>query len=198
MKLFLVSVVVLAALVNAEAGGKGGIKTKGDRLQAMIDTQCTKDFCDGVADETLDCDFDKPEHLFMDGLDGDKTAELKKEIKAKKQEAMQKMLKCACCAKTSVEDILAAKGQFAGHPGGGKGGSRPQGAVGGRLFDFDIQEMLAEKCTTDFIQHKCPSMPADINCDKFNSMNANTRGRRRKNLLYCGCCQDWLYGIYAS
>ena len=259
MKLSLTFVTVLLALCKAEKADpesrilrrqSGGGKPSGDRLKNMCDTEWPNFECDDT--ESIDCTFEKPERPDTTGLDEDAIAQLKTEVRAKKEEFRQKMLKCACCAMMSVEDILAVKeeggsrpfgGSESGRPsmgesGGGDGSSRPVDESGrpgmgsggmsrggsdgrpgmgggdgsgrpgmdvtgegsppqgggdgssGRPGDgMSIQEMLVDKCP-DFKQ-ECAGMAEDnIDCSRFDSMNTNTRGRRRKSLLYCGCCRD--------
>eukprot|EP00581_Thalassiosira_minuscula_P009840 CAMPEP_0183706664 /NCGR_PEP_ID=MMETSP0737-20130205/3429_1 /TAXON_ID=385413 /ORGANISM="Thalassiosira miniscula, Strain CCMP1093" /LENGTH=194 /DNA_ID=CAMNT_0025934129 /DNA_START=153 /DNA_END=737 /DNA_ORIENTATION=- len=128
MKLFfLPSITLLVAVCNSEARllRKGGDKL--GRLQSMIETECGdgNSICDGVDTNALDCTFEKPpERPDMTDVDEDRKAQLKTEFRAKKEECRQKMLKCACCAGMSAEDILAAKREQGGKGGGG-GGSRP-------------------------------------------------------------------------
>ncbi len=171
----------------------------GDRLQNMIDTTCSTYDCEPVDIDVLDCTFEKPKRPDLTGLSEDEIAQLKSDFQAKKEERREQMLKCACCGDMSVEDILAAKGDGnenggrpglssgggsgAGRPGGMGEGSRPGGEGGGSL----TQEMLDEKCET----FDCSTVEAEsVDCTRFDSMNTSTRGRRRKNRLYCGCCRD--------
>lgn len=183
--------------VLRQAGGS----VPGGRLQNMIDTTCSTYDCEAVDIDGLDCTFEKPERPDLTGLSEDEIAQLKSDFQAEKEERREKMLKCACCGDMSVEDILAAKGDGdgnggrpglssgggsgAGRPGGMGGGNRPEGEGGGGAF---TQEMLDEKCE----EFDCSTVEAEsVDCTRFDdSMNTNTRGRRRKNRLYCGCCRD--------
>ena len=168
---------------------KAGGNVPGGRLQNKIDTTCPTYDCGAVDIDDLDCTFEKPERPDLTGLSEEEIAQLKSDLQAKKEERREQMLKCACCGDMSVEDILAAKGDGsgggsgAGRPGGMGGGSRPGGERGGA----PTQEMLDEKCEA----FDCSTVEAEsVDCTRFDSMNTNTRGRRRKNRLYCGCCRD--------
>jgi len=78
-----------------------------------------------------------------------------------------------------------------GRPGGmgGLSGGDDAGPAGRPGEDMDIDAMLAEKCPSFTQNGGCASAEGqEIDCAHFNSMHTNTRGRRRKNILYCGCC----------
>ncbi len=150
MKSSVAFVAVLLTLCNAvEADpeprvlcrGSGGGKPSAEQLQTMINNECPNFKCDDT--DSIDCTFERPEPAGTTGLDGDKIAQFKAKFKAKKEEFRQKMIKCVCCDKMSVEDILAAKGDHGGsrpHGGGGgsgrpgMGGSGKPGAGGGGMF----------------------------------------------------------------
>ena len=55
------------------------------------------------------CTFEKPKRPDTNDLTNEQIVDLKSEFKAKKEERREQMLKCACCADMSVEDILTAK-----------------------------------------------------------------------------------------
>jgi len=188
---------MILALCNAKR--QSGGRNPGDRLQNMIDNECgdADSICDGVDLESV-CTFENPVKPDMTDLDVDRIAELKTQFRAKKEECKQQMLKCACCANMSVEDILAARGDqdgshFGGGGGGGGGGRpdkgggddsggrpggmggfgggfRPQGGGDGSfsLEGMDIQAMVAEKCV-DFQKEECANM-AGVNCAQFDNI----------------------------
>ena len=225
MKVVFAPFFALLALCNAQAdpesrtlrGGGGRGPPSSDRLQNMVDT-CSTFACNGDDASNLDCTFEKSERPTTTDLTDEGIVDLKSEFKAKREERREQMLKCACCADMSVEDILAAKGgqqqgdrsrpfgggegsavkpEGSGFGGGRPGtagfgeGSRPQqgGTSGGD--DMDIEEVLAEKCPSFQDEDGCGDMPADLDCTRFDSVTSvNTRGRRRRNFLFCGCCRD--------
>ncbi|KAL7542885.1 hypothetical protein ACHAXR_013187 [Thalassiosira sp. AJA248-18] len=75
-------------------------------------------------------------------------------------------------------------GGGSGRPGMGDAGDGSSGRPGGAI---NIQEVLGEECG----EFDCDTVePESVDCTRFDSMSTNTRGSRRKNRLYCGCCRD--------
>lgn len=223
MKVVFAQFFALLALCNAQANpesqtlrGGGAGPPSSNRLQNMVDT-CSTFACNGYDANNLDCTFEKPKRPDTNDLTDEQIVDLKSEFKAKKEERREQMLKCACCADMSVEDILAAKGDrqqgdgsrpfgegSAGKPEGGRlgvggmpgaagfgGESRPQQGSASGGDDTNIEEILAEKCPSFQDEDGCDDMPVELDCTRFDSMTGtNTRGRRRRNFLFCGCCRD--------
>eukprot|EP00578_Thalassiosira_sp_NH16_P008960 CAMPEP_0181111132 /NCGR_PEP_ID=MMETSP1071-20121207/19105_1 /TAXON_ID=35127 /ORGANISM="Thalassiosira sp., Strain NH16" /LENGTH=239 /DNA_ID=CAMNT_0023194991 /DNA_START=244 /DNA_END=960 /DNA_ORIENTATION=+ len=135
------------------SGGGGGGKL-GDKLGDMIETKCSDpNTCFGVVPADLDCTFQEPEKPDTTGMDVDKRNQVKREYRAKKKECKENMVKCACCAGMSVEDIIAAKGDNGGsRPSGGGGGAGGRPGKGGYGFfgkesgGAKLQNMIETEC----------------------------------------------------
>ncbi|KAL9188975.1 hypothetical protein ACHAXT_011465 [Thalassiosira profunda] len=203
MNLSLVSITLLLALCKAEADpesrglhrGQGGRPFSAEELQAKIDAKCLNFECNGDDAETLKdtCTFEALERPTIAGLEADEIANARAEFRAKLKEGRGKVMKCACCADKSAEEILAAFPEGVrpfgggGRPGMGGGAGRP-GGQGGSGSRPDIEAILEAKCDDFKAEGKC-DVPEEPECTRFDAMAANTRGGRRQNLLFCGCCR---------
>jgi len=141
-------------------GGKGGggrIGRKGKLTQELVDKKCDAGEVDCPVD--LSCNDierpDKSEFMNEEGMDW-------AAMKEARQEYRQKILSCACCTNTSLEDL--------GVPS----------MSGGR-----VQAILEKRCPVFQEENECPAVSE---CTRLGT-NASWE-ERRNNLLECVCCRE--------
>jgi len=142
-------------------GGKGGGGRigKGKLTQELVDKKCDTGEVDCPVD--LSCDDierpDKSEFMTEEGMDW-------AAMKEARQAYRQKILSCACCTDTSLEDL--------GVPS----------MSGGR-----VQAILEKRCPVFQEENECPAVSAE--CTRLGPVDASWE-ERRNNLLECVCCRE--------
>ena len=138
-------------------GGGGSIGGKGKLTQELVDKKCDAGEVDCPVD--LSCDDierpDKSEFMTEEGMDW-------AAMKEARQANRQKILSCACCTGSSLEDL--------GVPS----------MNGGR-----VQAILEKRCPVFQEENECPAVSE---CTRLGT-NASWE-ERRNNLLECVCCRE--------
>ena len=203
-------ITALLALSNAEADSSERSLHRGKNVMAKLQNLiysggCDTLTCPAVSPSTAECTFEKPERPSLEGLSEAEIAELKEDMQAKKEEKKEQILKCACCAGFTLEDMMPARteGEGGSRPSGmsgGGSGSRPQG--GGDMM-AKLQNLIDNGCDS----LTCPvAKPTAVECTFEKPEKPSLEGlteaeiaqmkedmqakkeEKKEQILKCACC----------
>jgi hypothetical protein len=79
-------------------------------LQEMVEEECLLQTCDDLGEEEIDCDIQMPARPDLTGLSDEEKQDLWNEMKATRKAHHQQIVRCACCTKANLEDLLPRDG----------------------------------------------------------------------------------------
>ncbi|EED86935.1 hypothetical protein THAPSDRAFT_269876 [Thalassiosira pseudonana CCMP1335] len=186
---------------GGQEGGESGAPSP-ERLQALIDETCPTFDCTTVNTDTLDCTMEvPPAHPDFSSMTDVEKEAFKADMVARKEAKREQMLNCACCAGSTLEDMLG-RVNFAQDSRPSDSGGRGQGTPSADHLQALIDETCPTfDCTTvntdtlDCTMEEPPARPdfssmTDVEKDALKADMMAKKEEKKEQVMNCACCAD--------